>query len=75
MGTEGMKTSLVSREIVADSIAPGKFKGCDVTIQEVFEAVGKFASKKMSERDYKELEDVACPAAGACGGPIAAVSM
>ena len=119
MGTEGMKTSLVSREIIADSIelvarghyfdgliaisgcdktipgtvmalcrldipslmiyggsiAPGKFKGCDVTIQEVFEAVGKFAAKKMNEKDYKELEDVACPAAGACGGQFTANTM
>jgi len=119
MGTEGMKTSLVSREVVADSIElvarghyfdgivaisgcdktipgtvmalcrlnvpslmiyggsidPGGFKGCDVTIQDVFEAVGKFAARKMDSRDFKQLEDVACPAAGSCGGQFTANTM
>ena len=119
MGTEGMKTSLISREVVADSIelvarghyfdaivaisgcdktipgtvmalcrinvpslmiyggsiAPGKFHGRDVTIQDVFEGVGKFASGKMSEAELHELEDHACPAAGACGGQFTANTM
>src|SRR5690349_19460995 len=111
MGTEGMKTSLVSREVIADSIelvgrghmfdamvalsgcdktipgcvmalarldvpslmlyggsiAPGRFRGKDVTIQEVFEAVGAYAAGNMSEEDLHELEGVASPGAGACG--------
>ncbi|HYS05445.1 MAG TPA: dihydroxy-acid dehydratase [Candidatus Dormibacteraeota bacterium] len=119
MGTEGMKASLVSREIVADSIelvarghlfdavvalagcdktipgtamalarldlpslvlyggsiAPGSFQGRDVTIQDVFEAVGAHASGKMSLEDLRELEDAACPGAGACGGQFTANTM
>src|SRR6201998_2608464 len=112
MGTAGMKTSLVSREVIADSIelvtrghlfdavialsgcdktipgtvmalarldvpslmlyggaiAPGRFDGRDVTIQEVFEAVGTHAAGKMTDADLRRLEDNACPGAGACGG-------
>ena len=119
MGTEGMKASLVSREIVADSIeltgvaycfdavvclsacdktipgcamglarldvpglvlyggsiAPGKFKGKDVTIQDVFEAVGANARGLMSDADFRELEDNACPGPGACGGQFTANTM
>jgi dihydroxy-acid dehydratase len=119
MGTEGMRASLVSRELIADSIelvcrgqlfdavvcvvgcdktipaaamalarmnlpgivlyggtiAPGKFRGKDVTIQDVFEAVGANAAGKMSDADLKALEDVACPAAGACGGQYTANTM
>ena len=119
MGTEGMKASLISRELIADSIelvgrghyfdaiivlvacdktipggamglirvdvpgfvlyggsiAPGKFKGCDVTIQDVFEAVGANARGKMSNTDFKDLEDHACPGAGACGGQFTANTM
>ena len=119
MGTEGMKASLVSREVIADSIeltvrghsldavvalsgcdktipatvmalarlnlpsvmlyggsiAPGSFQGADVTIQDVFEAVGAHAAGKMSETDLIELEQVACPAAGACGGQFTANTM
>ncbi len=119
MGTEGMKASLVSREIVADSIEltargymfdalvaivscdktipggamglarldvpsvllyggsimPGKFKGADVTIQDVFEGVGKHAKGLMSDEDLLELENVACPGAGACGGQYTANTM
>jgi len=119
MGTQGMKTSLVSREVVADSIElvarghlfdavialsgcdktipgtvmalarlnvpslmlyggsilPGRFRGHDVTIQDVFEAVGAHAAGKMSEEDLSELEHAACPGAGACGGQFTANTM
>src|SRR5438270_4029399 len=119
MGTEGMKASLVSREVVADSIelvvrghmfdavvalvgcdktipggamallrlnlpslllyggsiAPGRFEGRDVTIQDVFEAVGAHAAGKMSSQSLAQLEDVACPGAGACGGQYTANTM
>src|SRR5207249_1134538 len=119
MGTEGMKTSLVSREVIADSIElvarghmfdalvvlvgcdktipggamallrvdvpgfvvyggsiqPGRFRGRDVTIQDLFEAVGANAAGKMSNGDLKELEDVVCPGAGACGGQFTANTM
>ena len=119
MGTEGMKGSLVSREVIADSIElfvrshafdavvaicgcdktipgtvmalarlnlpslslyggsimPGHYHGHDVTIQDVFEAPGAFATGKMSEKDVRELENVACPGAGACGGQFTANTM
>jgi dihydroxy-acid dehydratase len=119
MGTEGMRASLVSREVVADSIelvcrgqlfdaavcvvgcdktipaaamalarmnlpglvlyggtiAPGKFRGKDVTIQDVFEAVGANAAGKMSDADLLALENVACPGPGACGGQYTANTM
>ena len=119
MGTEGMRASLVSREVIADSIelvarghlfdaviaisgcdktipgcvmalarldlpslmlyggsiAPGKFRGEDVTIQEVFEAVGTHAAGDMSDADLAELESVASPGAGACGGQFTANTM
>jgi len=119
MGTEGMRASLVSREVIADSIelvvrghlldglvclvgcdktipaavmalarldlpglvlyngsiAPGRFRGRDVTIQDVFEAVGAAAAGTMSNADVHELENVACPGAGACGGQFTANTM
>ena len=119
MGTEGMKASLVSREIIADSIElvgrghmfdamialvacdkttpgaamalarldvpslilyggsilPGKFRGQDVTIQDVYEAIGAHAAGRMSDFDLAELENVACPGAGACGGQYTANTM
>ena len=119
MGTQGMKASLVSREVIADSIelvgrghmfdgivalvgcdktipaaamallrlntpgivlyggsiAPGRFKGRDVTVMDVFEAVGANAAGKMSDEDLRELENVACPGAGACGGQYTANTM
>ena len=119
MGTEGMKASLVSRELIADSIElvghgymfdamialagcdktipatamgltrlnlpglvlyggsiqPGRFRGHDVTIQDVFEAVGAHSAGKMSDADLKEIERVACPGAGACGGQFTANTM
>jgi dihydroxy-acid dehydratase len=119
MGTEGMRASLVSREIISDSIelvcrgqmfdalvcvvgcdktipaaamalarlnipglvlyggtiAAGNYRGKDVTIQDVFEAVGANAAGKMSDAELRELEDVACPGAGACGGQYTANTM
>jgi len=119
MGAEGMKASLVSREVIADSIelvargnmfdavvalsgcdktipgtvmalarldvpalmlyggsiAPGSFEGRDVTIQDVFEAVGAHAAGKMSDEALTALEDAACPGPGACGGQFTANTM
>jgi len=119
MGTEGMKSSLVSREVIADSIElavrghqldalvcisgcdktipatvmalarldvpglmvyggsilAGRFQGRDVTIGDVFEGVGKHAVGAMSDADLRELEAVACPGAGACGGQFTANTM
>ncbi len=119
MGHQGMKSSLVSREVIADSteltmrghaydamvglagcdkslpglmmamvrlnvpsvfmyggsILPGRFKGRDVTIQDVFEAVGQHAVGKMSDADLELLESVACPSAGSCGGQFTANTM
>src|ERR1700747_601824 len=57
------------------TIAPGNYKGKDVTIQDVFEAVGANAAGKMSDADLLELENVACPGAGACGGQYTANTM
>jgi dihydroxy-acid dehydratase len=119
MGTEGMKASLVSRELIADSIElvarghmfdalvcivgcdktvpaaamalarldrpgvilysgsilPGRFRGRDVAMGEVFEAIGAVAAGRMSEEDLDELERVACPGAGCCGGQFTANTM
>jgi dihydroxy-acid dehydratase len=57
------------------SIAPGRFRGRDVTIQDVFEAVGAASAGRMSPEDVHELEGVACPGAGACGGQFTANTM
>jgi dihydroxy-acid dehydratase len=119
MGTAGMRASLVSREVIADSIElvasahcfdalvcisgcdktipgtvmalarldipglmlyggsikPGCYKGHDVTIQQVFEAVGEFAAGKITEEELHELEEAASPGAGACGGQFTANTM
>jgi dihydroxy-acid dehydratase len=119
MGTAGMRASLVSRELIADSIElvasahhfdalvtisgcdktipgtvmalarlnipglmlyggsikPGWFKGAEVTIQQVFEAVGEFAAGKITEDELHELEEAASPGAGACGGQFTANTM
>jgi dihydroxy-acid dehydratase len=119
MGTEGMRASLVSRELIADSIelvcrgqmfdavvcvvgcdktipaaamalarmnlpgmvlyggtiAPGNYRGKDVTIQDVYEAIGANVAGKMSDAELHELENVACPGAGACGGQYTANTM
>jgi dihydroxy-acid dehydratase len=119
MGHQGMKSSLVSRECIADSIEltmrghcydamvglagcdkslpgmmmamlrlnvpsvflyggsilPGKFRGKEVTVVDVFEAVGQHSAGKMSDEDLHELECVACPSAGSCGGQFTANTM
>ncbi len=119
MGHEGMKSSLISREVIADSaeltvrghcydalvgiagcdkslpglmmsmvrlnvpsvfiyggsILPGRYKGKDVTVVDVFEAVGKHSSGQMSTKELRKLELVACPTAGACGGQFTANTM
>jgi dihydroxy-acid dehydratase len=119
MGHAGMKSSLVSREIIADSIEltmrghcydalvgfagcdkalpgvmmamvrlnvpavfmyggsilPGRFRGKDVTVQDLFEAVGAHSAGRMSDADLHELECVACPSAGSCGGQFTANTM
>src|SRR5258708_4249360 len=119
MGTEGMKGSLISREMIADSvelvgrsnyfdgmialaacdktipgvimglvrlnipslmlyggsIAPGNFRGKDVTVGDVFEAIGAHATGKISDQDLQEIENVACPGPGACGGQFTANTM
>ena len=119
MGHEGMKSSLPSREVIADSveltvrghsydaliglagcdkslpgmmmamcrlnvpsifiyggsILPGTFKGKPVTVQDVFEAVGKHSVGQMSDEDLETLEQSACPSAGACGAQFTANTM
>ena len=119
MGHEGMRASLISRELIADSvelmvhahcydavvglagcdkslpgmlmalarlnlpgvfvyggtILPGKYKGKDVTIQDVYEAVGAHAAGKMTDEELYEMECVACPSAGSCGGQFTANTM
>jgi dihydroxy-acid dehydratase len=119
MGTAGMRASLVSRELIADSIElvasahlfdalvvisgcdktipaavmalarlnipglmlyggsirPGRYRGAEVTIQQVFEAVGSFAAGKITEEELHELEEAASPGAGACGGQFTANTM
>jgi len=119
MGHQGMKSSLVSRDLIADSveltvrghcydalvglagcdkslpgmmmamlrlnipsvfmyggsILPGTYKGRDVTVVDVFEAVGEFAAGRMTAEELHELECVACPSAGACGGQFTANTM
>ncbi len=119
MGTEGMKTSLISREVIADSIEllvrghmfdgivalvacdktipgaamallrvnvpgvilyggtilPGRHKGRDISIMEVFEAVGANASGLITDEELRDIEDHACPGAGACGGQYTANTM
>src|SRR5512146_502015 len=78
MGSQGMKASLVSREVIADSIelvARGKLFEQNVTIQDVFEAVGAHARGAMSDAELQMLEESACPGAGACGGQFTANTM
>ena len=119
MGSEGMRASLVSREVIADSIelvsrghmfdavialcacdktipgtvmalarldvpglmlyggtiAPGRYKGNDITVQEVFEAIGSHAAGSITDEELTEIENTASPGAGACGGQFTANTM
>jgi dihydroxy-acid dehydratase len=119
MGTEGMKASLISREMIADSIElvaranyfdgvialaacdktmpgtimalirlnvpslmlyggsimPGSYRGKDITIQDVYEAIGAYAAGKISAEEFQEIEALACPGPGACGGQFTANTM
>jgi dihydroxy-acid dehydratase len=119
MGTEGMKASLISREMIADSIElvaranyfdgvialaacdktmpgtimalirldipslmlyggsimPGNYKGKDLTVQDVFEAIGAYAAGRIDQNEFKAVEDLACPGPGACGGQFTANTM
>jgi dihydroxy-acid dehydratase len=119
MGTEGMKASLISRDLIADSIElvgrghmfdgiialvacdktipgaamallrlnvpgvilyggtimPGHYKGRDLTVQDVFEAVGAHASGKITDQEFLDIENSACPGAGSCGGQFTANTM
>ncbi len=119
MGTEGMKASLISRELIADSvelmgianvfdgmialsacdktipgtimglirlnipslmlyggsIAPGHYQGRDLTVQDVFEAIGAYAKGKISQEELQAIEGAACPGPGACGGQFTANTM
>jgi dihydroxy-acid dehydratase len=119
MGHQGMKSSLVSREVIADSveltvrghcydalvglagcdkslpglmmamvrlnvpsvfiyggsILPGRYKGKDITVQDVFEAVGAHSTGKISDQDLHDIESLACPSAGSCGGQFTANTM
>ena len=119
MGTEGMRASLISREVIADSIelmargymfdaviamsgcdktipgcvmalarldvpglmlyggsiAPGRWRGKDVTIQDVFEGIGAHAAGDLTDEELTDLENHACPGAGACGGQFTANTM
>ena len=60
---------------MVDQYLPGKFKGKDVTIVDVFEGVGKYSTGSMSKKDLDELESLACPSAGSCGGQFTANTM
>ncbi|MFN5174586.1 MAG: dihydroxy-acid dehydratase, partial [Holosporaceae bacterium] len=70
-----LRLNVPSVFLYGGSILPGSFRGRDVTVQDVFEAVGEHAAGKMSDKDLKELEQVACPSAGSCGGQFTANTM
>ncbi|MDB9744705.1 dihydroxy-acid dehydratase, partial [Pelagibacteraceae bacterium] len=70
-----LRLNVPSVFIYGGSILPGKFKGKDVTVVDVFEAVGKHSAGSMSSKELRELELVACPSAGACGGQFTANTM
>jgi dihydroxy-acid dehydratase len=70
-----IRLNIPSLVLYGGSIHPGSHNGRDVTIQDVFEAVGANAAGKLSDKEFKELEDVACPGAGACGGQFTANTM
>src|SRR5256885_15812045 len=69
------RLNLPSIVLYGGSIAPGSFRGRNITIQDVFEAVGAHSSGKLADSELKEIEDRACPGAGACGGQFTANTM
>jgi len=70
-----IRLNVPSLLLYGGTIMPGRYKGKDVNIQDVYEAIGAVAAGKMSEPELKELEDAACPGAGACGGQFTANTM
>src|SRR5687767_6849195 len=70
-----LRLNVPSVFLYGGTIMPGKFHGKDVTVVDVFEAVGKYSAGSMSGTDLHELECVACPGAGACGGQYTANTM
>jgi dihydroxy-acid dehydratase len=69
------RMNLPGMVLYGGTIAPGSYRGKDVTIQDVYEAIGANVAGKMSDKDLRELEDAACPGAGACGGQYTANTM
>ncbi len=70
-----LRLNIPSVFIYGGSILPGKYKGKDITVQDVFEAVGNFSGGIISEKDLEDIEKVACPSAGSCGGQFTANTM
>ena len=70
-----LRLNIPSVFLYGGSILPGKYKNKEVTVQDVFEAVGEFDSNKISENELCALEKVACPSAGSCGGQFTANTM
>src|SRR4026207_377536 len=70
-----IRLDIPSLILYGGSIAPGRYKGNDVTIQDVFEAVGANAAGRISDGELLEIENAACPGAGACGGQYTANTM
>ena len=70
-----LRLNVPSVFLYGGSILPGKYKNKEVTVQDVFEAVGEFDAKKISEKELCDLEKVACPSAGSCGGQFTANTM
>ncbi len=70
-----LRLNIPSVFIYGGSILPGKYKGQDITVQDVFEAVGNLSGGKISEQELEDIEKVACPSAGSCGGQFTANTM
>ena len=70
-----LRLNIPSVFIYGGSILPGKYKGKDITVQDVFEAVGNFSGGSINEKDLEDIEKVACPSAGSCGGQFTANTM
>ena len=70
-----LRLNIPSVFIYGGSILPGRYKGKDITVQDVFEAVGNFSGGTISENELEDIEKVACPSAGSCGGQFTANTM